>query len=129
MVGRPQGNGGPASKIADSGCASRSLRRQGRRGQPENPSAERASKCKCSYNRRSRSIDVRARVYDYCCLIVSTNEVDTMAKHATDWLWDTRNVPSWFSGSRIAGGGERPLNSGWGLSMLDRFTLPEQPGW
>src|SRR5918998_5675686 len=32
MVGRPQRNGSPASKIAESGCASRSLRREGRRG-------------------------------------------------------------------------------------------------
>ena len=52
-----------------------------------------------------------------------------MAKHATDWLRETRSVPSWFSGSRIAGGSGPPLHSGWGLSMLDRFTLPERPGW
>jgi enoyl-CoA hydratase len=52
-----------------------------------------------------------------------------MARHATDRLWETKSILSWFSGSRIAGGGGLPLSSGWGLSMLDRFTRPEPPGW
>jgi enoyl-CoA hydratase/carnithine racemase len=52
-----------------------------------------------------------------------------MAKPATDWLWGTRSIPSWFSGNRIVGSGGLPLCSGWDLSMLDRFARPELPGW
>jgi enoyl-CoA hydratase len=50
-----------------------------------------------------------------------------MAKNAADWLSEPRSILSWFLGNRIVGSGGFPLNSGWGLSMLDQFTRPERP--
>jgi enoyl-CoA hydratase len=68
-----------------------------------------------------------------CTIIIansgdSTYEVDAMTKHTADWLWEARSIVSGFLGNGVVGSVGLPsLNSGWGLSMLDRFARPERP--
>src|SRR3712207_539352 len=51
-----------------------------------------------------------------------------MTKHTADWLWEARSVVFGFLGNGVVGSVGLPSwNSGWGLSMLDRFARPERP--